>query len=53
MSISGTGWRGDVHTAIPVPVYAIGVQNEFVNGYYHNTDIAKKLAGIMGLSGID
>ncbi|MGD9346850.1 MAG: alkaline phosphatase [Candidatus Aminicenantes bacterium] len=47
------GWSSDVHTAIPVPVYALGVQEELFNGYCHNTDIAKKIASIMDIPGID
>jgi alkaline phosphatase len=48
-SRAGIGWNSYSHTALPVPVYAIGAGQEIFNGYYDNTDIPKKIAEIMGL----
>ncbi len=31
------------HTAVPVPVFAMGAQQDLFNGYYDNTDVAKKI----------
>jgi alkaline phosphatase len=44
---AGVGWTSYSHTAIPVPVMSNGAT---VNGYYDNTDIAKKIAASMGVS---
>jgi len=46
---AGIGWNSYSHTALPVPVFAIGVGHEMFNGYYDNTDIPKKIAEIMGM----
>jgi len=48
-SRAGVGWNSHSHTAMPVPVYAIGVGQEMFNGYYDNTDIPKRIAEIMGM----
>ena len=45
----GLSWGTWSHTAIPVPVFAIGAGQEMFNGYYDNTDIPKKIAKLMGL----
>jgi alkaline phosphatase len=45
---AGLSWGTWSHTAIPVPVFAIGTGQEMFNGYYDNTDIPKKIAKIMG-----
>ncbi|WP_456325699.1 alkaline phosphatase, partial [Desulfonauticus submarinus] len=40
---AGIGWTSYKHTAVPVPTSAIGVNADTFNGYYDNTDIAKKI----------
>ena len=42
---AGLGWTSYSHTAVPVPVMANDAA--FV-GYYDNTDVAKKIAAVMG-----
>lgn len=44
---SGLAWTSYSHTAVPVPVFADGVSAAEFNGYYDNTDVAKKLAMAM------
>ncbi len=46
----GIGWTTFNHTAVPVPVYAGGAGSDSFNGYYDNTDLALKIAGVMGVS---
>ncbi len=46
---AGISWGSGGHTALPVPVFALGAGSEIFQGSYDNTDIAKKLFGIMGL----
>jgi len=48
---AGLSWTTYSHTGVPVPVMAIGVGAEKFNGYYDNTDVAKKMMNIMGLGG--
>jgi alkaline phosphatase len=48
-SRAGIGWNSYSHTALPIPVYAIGAGQEIFNGYYDNTDIPKKIGELMGL----
>ncbi|MBN1904769.1 MAG: alkaline phosphatase [Deltaproteobacteria bacterium] len=43
------GWTSYSHTGVPVPVFAQGREAENFYGFYDNTDIAKKLARIMGI----
>ncbi len=43
------GWSSNAHTAVPVQVFAIGRGAEALNGFYDNTDIAKKIIQIAGL----
>ncbi len=50
---SGVGFTTWDHTAIPVPVYAIGVGQEMFTGKYDNTDIPKKILKASGLSFTD
>ena len=45
---AGIGWTSYSHTGIPVPSSAIGVGCEVFNGYYDNTDLAKKMMAIAG-----
>lgn len=47
---AGIGWTSYAHTGIPVPVFASGPGSELFQGYYDNTDIAKKLFSIMGFT---
>jgi alkaline phosphatase len=44
---AGIGWTSYSHTATPVPVMSNGAT---FNGYYDNTDIAKKIAASMGVT---
>jgi alkaline phosphatase len=44
------GWTSYSHTGVPVPVFAQGMEAENFYGFYDNTDIAKKLAKIMGIT---
>ena len=46
---AGIGWTTYAHTGVAVPVFAQGVGGESFQGYYDNTDVAKKLMGIMGV----
>ena len=46
---AGLSWCTWSHTAIPVPVFAIGAGQEMFNGYYDNTDIPKKIEMLMEL----
>jgi alkaline phosphatase len=43
------GWTSYSHTGVPVPVYAMGVGARKFNGFYDNTDIAKRIAELMGI----
>lgn len=45
------GWTSYAHTGVPVPVYAEGAGSTKFSGFYDNTDIAKKLAAVMGIHG--
>lgn len=44
---SGLAWTSYSHTAVPVPVLAMGHGAAIFDGYYDNTDVAKKIAKIM------
>ncbi len=44
---AGIGWTSYKHTGVPVPTFAQGCSNEIFNGYYDNTDIAKKIMQVM------
>jgi len=46
---AGLGWTSYSHTGVPVTTSAIGVGAETFNGYYDNTDVAKKIMAVMGL----
>lgn len=41
---SGLGWTSNSHTGLPVPVFALGAEQEEFKGFYDNTEIYKKLA---------
>ena len=44
---AGIVWTSSSHTGVPVPVMAIGFDAWRFNGFYDNTDIAKKLGKAM------
>ncbi len=46
---AGIDWATYSHTAVPVPVFAIGQGQYEFTGYYDNTDIAKKIIKIGAL----
>ncbi|HWQ61395.1 MAG TPA: alkaline phosphatase [Negativicutes bacterium] len=46
---AGIGWTTYAHTGVAVPVFAQGVGGGLFQGYYDNTDIAKKIMNIMGV----
>jgi alkaline phosphatase len=43
---AGIDWTSYSHTGVPVPVFAKGQGQHAFNGYYDNTDIARKIIGI-------
>lgn len=47
---AGIGWTTYAHTGVALPVYAQGIGSDLFRGYYDNTDIAKKVMSIMGVS---
>jgi alkaline phosphatase len=44
---AGIGWTSYAHTGVPVPVLADGYGASTFNGFYDNTDVAKKIAKAM------
>jgi alkaline phosphatase len=46
---AGIGWTSYSHTGVPVPVFAQGREADQFSGFYDNTDIARRLARIMGI----
>jgi len=46
---AGIGWTTYAHTGVAIPVFAQGVGGELFQGYYDNTDVAKKIMNIMGV----
>ncbi|MEN6437362.1 MAG: alkaline phosphatase [Syntrophobacter sp.] len=44
------GWTSYSHTGVPVPVFAKGAGSTEFAGFYDNTDIAKRLAKLMGIN---
>ena len=46
---AGIGWTTYAHTGVASPVFAQGVGGELFQGYYDNTDVAKKIMNIMGV----
>lgn len=46
---AGIGWTTYAHTGVAVPVAAQGVGGELFQGYYDNTDVAKKIMSVMGV----
>lgn len=47
---AGLAWTSFKHTGAPVTTSALGVGAELFNGYYDNTDLAKKIMSVMGLA---
>ena len=47
---AGIGWTSYKHTGVPVPTFAQGRGYQIFNGYYDNTDIAKKIMQVMRLN---
>jgi alkaline phosphatase len=45
---AGISWTSYSHTGVPVATFAEGVHSDLFNGFYDNTDIAKKLFEIIG-----
>ena len=46
------GWTSYSHTGVPVPIFAQGDGADEFSGFYDNTDIAKKLATVMGVGSL-
>ncbi len=46
---AGLAWTSYKHTGVPVPLSAMGVGSDLFNGYYDNTDVAKKIMALMGV----
>jgi alkaline phosphatase len=46
---TNTGWTSGGHTAIDVPVHALGKSSEMFNGKMDNTDIAKQIFLLLGI----
>jgi len=44
---TNTGWTSSGHTAVDVPVFAMGNDREKFYGYQDNTDIAKKIFSLL------
>lgn len=44
---SNTGWTTTGHTGVDVEVFAFGAASQLFEGQYDNTDIAKKLFGLL------
>ncbi|MBN2705336.1 MAG: alkaline phosphatase [Deltaproteobacteria bacterium] len=47
---AGIGFTSYSHTGVPVPVYAMGAGEGNFGGFYDNTDVAKKIATLMGVA---
>jgi len=47
---AGIGWTSYSHTGVPVPVFVAGQGQEIFNGYYDNTDVARKMMAVMGFN---
>jgi alkaline phosphatase len=46
---AGLAWTSYKHTGVPVSTSATGVGAGIFNGYYDNTDVAKKIMSVMGI----
>jgi len=47
---AGITWKTHSHTPTPVPVMAMGVGQEGFRGEMDNTDVARRIMGVLGLS---
>jgi len=47
---AGLSWTSFAHTAVPLPVMALGKGAELFGGYYENAEDARKIAQAMGLA---
>jgi alkaline phosphatase len=47
---AGIAWTSYSHTGVPVPVLAMGNGSILFNGFYDNTDVAKKIAEAMDMT---
>ncbi len=47
---AGLAWTSYSHTGVPVPVLAMGRGSYLFDGFYDNTDVAKKIAQAMQLN---
>ncbi|MDY6793078.1 MAG: alkaline phosphatase [Thermodesulfobacteriota bacterium] len=47
---AGLAWTSYKHTGVPVTTSAKGLGEEIFNGYYDNTDVAKKIMTVMGIA---
>lgn len=47
---AGLGYTSYSHTGAPVQTTAMGVGAEIFNGYYDNTDVAKKIMSVLGIA---
>ena len=48
---AGVGWTTTAHTGVNVPIFAIGPGAKKFSGYIDNTDIARILERLIGISG--
>lgn len=46
---AGIGWTTYAHTGVAVPVFANGLGSKMFDGYYDNTDVARKIMAVMGV----
>ena len=46
---AGMAWTSYKHTGVPVGTSAMGVGQEIFNGFYDNTDVAKKIMSVLGV----
>ncbi len=49
---AGLSWTSYAHTAVPLPVMALGNGAELFGGYYENAEVARKIAQAMGIATI-
>jgi len=47
---AGIAWTSYSHTGVPVPVLYVGPNRNHFDGFYDNTDVATKIADVMGWS---
>ncbi|AEH45618.1 Alkaline phosphatase [Thermodesulfatator indicus DSM 15286] len=47
---AGLAWTSYKHTGVPIQTTAVGIYADLFNGYYDNTDIAKKIMKAMGIT---